>query len=87
MSGRIGCSWSDRWCEVAGAGLASEIRGHLQYEKDFSGSDTLSEGLKDPFSVAPYGRELLQVCRQYRVGHTGPDTSPLGREYPYHSQA
>ena len=46
------------------AGLASEIRGHLQYEKDFSGSDTLSEGLKDPFSVAPYGRELLQVCRQ-----------------------
>lgn len=46
------------------AQLASEIRGHLQYEKDFSGSDTLSEGLRDPFSLAPYGRDLLQVCRE-----------------------
>ncbi len=41
--------------------IAITIDSHLRYEKDFSGEDSLSQGISDPFSIADYAQSIIAL--------------------------
>ncbi|TVR54480.1 MAG: hypothetical protein EA426_16910 [Spirochaetaceae bacterium] len=60
--------------------IAERISDHLRYEKDFSGANTMTQGFRDPFSVAMYASELTGICVSYldsygETLYTSPDAN------------